>query len=64
MRFAAILCVVLTAKLLVPFDQSSIRIAGVQEPPELTGEPKTFTPPSAGLRQFSAIMGKWQENDP
>lgn len=47
---------------LLALAQSPIRIAGVQEPPELTGEPKKFTPPSEALKQFAQALPKDDKN--
>jgi hypothetical protein len=41
----------------------SVRIPGVEEPPELTGEPKKFTPPSNDLRKFWEAFPR-DEKDP
>lgn len=54
--------VVLAAMPLLAFSQSPVRIAGVQEPPELTGEPKKFTPPSEIMRQFVDALPKDEKN--
>lgn len=62
MRFLAILCVCLAPTQLAAFPQSSIRIAGVEEPPELMGEPKTFTPPSETTKQFDEALPKDYKN--
>ena len=36
----------------------------MEEPPELTGQPKTLQTASEALRQFGRVMGKWKEKDP
>lgn len=56
--------IVLATQVVALSQSSSIRIAGVDEPPELTGEPKkTFPKPSDALQQFGTIMNKWSEHD-
>ena len=45
----------------VPCQPSSI--PGVDEPPELLGPPKKFTPPSPTILEFSKIMENWKDND-
>ena len=54
--------VVLAAVPLLAFSQSPVRIAGVQEPPELTGEAKKFTPPSDTMRQLLEVFPKDEKN--
>lgn len=51
-------CAVLAVTPLVGLGQSSARIAGVDEPPELAGEPKKLTPPSDTLREFASVTDK------
>ena len=62
MPFRQILRIFLAATSLVAFGQSPTRIAGVDEPPELTGEPKKFTPPSEALKQFAEVLPKDDKN--
>jgi tetratricopeptide (TPR) repeat protein len=54
--------ILLAAFSVVAFAQSPIRIAGVEEPPELTGEPKKFTPPSEAMKQFAEALPKDDKN--
>lgn len=54
--------VVLAAMPLLAFSQSPVRIAGVQEPPELTGEAKKFTPPSETILQLREVFPKDEKN--
>jgi len=63
MRLLIILCVSLPATRQVALSQpSSIRIAGVDEPPELTGEPKKYTPPSPVMKAFDDALPKDEKN--
>ena len=53
----------IVAAQIVAFSQpSSIRIAGVGEPPELTGEPKKYTPPSPVMKAFDDAFPKDEKN--
>ena len=56
MQFPQILRILLAATSLVAFAQSPIRIAGVEEPPELTGEPKPFTKPPEAFRELADVF--------
>ncbi len=53
----------LVASLLQAFSQSPVRISGISEPPELTGEPKKWPLPSESDRQLMALMDRWNERD-
>jgi tetratricopeptide (TPR) repeat protein len=65
MRKSSAVCTLLIATSFLASAQSSpIRIAGVDEPPELAGEPKKLIPVSDTLRQFEKIMDQWSKNDP
>lgn len=47
---------------LVALAQSPIRIAGVEEPPELTGEPKPFTKPPETFRELADVFPTNEKN--
>jgi tetratricopeptide (TPR) repeat protein len=44
----------------------STAIPGIDEPPELTGSAKKFTPPAPVFKEFATLleMDKWKESDP
>jgi tetratricopeptide (TPR) repeat protein len=48
--------ILLAAISLVSFAQSPIRVPGVDEPPELTGEPKQVTTPPEALRELADVF--------
>src|ERR1035441_5180959 len=54
------------APLLLVAQAPSTTIPGVDEPPELSGPGKKFTPPAPVLKEFAAVvdMDKWKESDP
>jgi len=54
----------LIASQLLAFPQlSPVKIAGVAEPPELTGEPKKIKKPTEALRQFAEVTGDVLDKD-
>jgi tetratricopeptide (TPR) repeat protein len=64
MRILSAVCPLLIAVSFVASAQSNpTRIAGVDEPPELTGQPKKLPTPSEVLLQFKTVMDKWKDND-
>ncbi|MCC7498088.1 MAG: hypothetical protein IT160_10965, partial [Bryobacterales bacterium] len=59
MSIWATACGLLMAAQSIAFPQSApLRITGVDEPPELVGPPKKFTPPSDDFRQFFETFPK------
>src|SRR5471030_339205 len=63
MRTLPTLFTLLIAPLVALSQSSPVRIPGVDEPPELLGEPKTFPTPPEALLQFKTVMDKWNEHD-
>ena len=58
----AILCLLLAAvPVLSQTNASSLQ--GVSEPPELSGKPRKFTPPSEAERQLNEIMGQLKDGE-
>ncbi len=63
MKTGPTVCALIVAAQCVALPQtSSTRIPGVQEPPELMGEPKSFTPPSEAMKQFAQTLPKDYKN--
>jgi tetratricopeptide (TPR) repeat protein len=63
MKTGSTVCALIVAAQCVALPQiSSTRIPGVQEPPELMGEPKSFTPPSEAMKQFAQALRKDYKN--
>lgn len=57
MRTLSAVCTTLITTLFIVSAQSnSIRIAGINEPPELTGEPKKFIKPPEALRELADVF--------
>src|ERR1035437_722925 len=54
--------ILLAAFSVVAFAQSPIRIAGLEDPQDLTGEPKTSPPPSEAMKQFAEALPKDDKN--
>ena len=54
----------LVASFAVAFSQSPGRLTGLNEPPELTGDPKSVQQPMQWQIQFNSIKQKWDDNDP
>jgi tetratricopeptide (TPR) repeat protein len=61
-RFIGLLGVILAATSAV-FAQTSSRIDGVSEPPELTGEPKKVSQPTEAERKLFEIVGRLKNED-
>ena len=62
MRLLRILYAYFAVTSLAGYCQSSARLGEVQEPPELAGEPKKFTPPSKAMKQFAEAFPKDDKN--
>lgn len=63
MKAANVLTLALAARMGLVGQSPSTTIAGVDEPPELSGPGKHFTPPSPTLVEFGKIMQNVNEND-
>jgi tetratricopeptide (TPR) repeat protein len=63
LTLSAVCPLLIATSLLASAQSNPTRIAGVDEPPELTWEPKKLTPVSDTLRDFSTIMNQWSEHD-
>lgn len=64
MRRSLYVCILLIATQPMVFSQSSpSRIAGVDEPPELTGEPKRIMKLTGAQRQFGEIVGELSDGE-